>query len=210
VIPAKTFLEKDDVRTSYSHHGMMVMQKQKESQIGISEYELTSFLAQHFGVELQSEQSYINHFISQASQVEDGSLSVTKREAIPYVDGFDTDDGEFVFLEEYDTRNYDDGELFLITPKSPKSLNSQFDGDEYAYLNASHNIDEGAKIKISSSCGTIVLPVKIVDRLRDDTLLIYSGNTQVNKLTTSQHSFEGKCAIFQENRVTITQVENEG
>ncbi|HFB53533.1 MAG TPA: molybdopterin oxidoreductase, partial [Sulfurimonas autotrophica] len=62
VIPAKTFLEKEDVRTSYSHNGMMLMHKQIESDIGISEYDLAAYLADAFDVELQSEAEYLEHF----------------------------------------------------------------------------------------------------------------------------------------------------
>jgi predicted molibdopterin-dependent oxidoreductase YjgC len=148
----------------------------------------------------------MNHAITKI----DGTFQVEKRESIPYKNGFDTDDGEFVFLEEYDTRNYEDGELFLITAKSKKSLNSQFEVDEYVYINSSHNIEEGKRVELSSVSGSAVFCVKIDDALRDDCVLLYSGNTQLNTLTTSKHSFEGKCAIFQENRVTITLLDEEG
>jgi len=203
VIPAQSFLYKNDVRTSYSHNGMMVMKKQLESDRGISEYALASFLAQEYGIELASEEVLLEQFSNHAVTKIDGTFQVENREDIPYKNGFDTDDGEFVFLEEYDVRPYEDGELFLITPKSPKSLNSQFYREKYVYMNASHGYKDGDLVEISSKNGSVVLPVYLTDDLRDDTLLIYSGTKGVNNLTTSQHSLDGKCAIFQENRVRI-------
>ncbi len=207
IIPAKTFLAKNDIRTSYAHNGMMIMQRQIEDEVGISEYDLAAFLAKEYEVELPSETSLIEHFSHHAVTKIDGTFQVENREDIPYKDGFDTDDGEFVFLEEYDTRNYDDDALFLITPKSPKSLNSQFYREQHLYLNASHGLKEGSMIEVSSEHGSVVLPLKISNDLRDDTALIYSGTPGVNKLTTSKHSLDGKCATFQENRVTIRLVD---
>ncbi|WP_457747711.1 molybdopterin-dependent oxidoreductase [Sulfurimonas sp.] len=207
VIPAKTFLEKDDIRTSYSHNSMMLMNKQLESDVGISEYDLASYLAQAYDVELKSETEYIEHFKNHAVVKIDGSFEVENRENIPYKNGFDTDDGEFLFLEEYDVRQNAEDELYLITPKAPTSLNSQFNRQEYVYLNSSHGIKEAEKLEVSSVNGTVILRAKISEDLRDDTLLIYSGTRGVNNLTTSKHSLDGKCAIFQENRVKILKID---
>jgi len=83
VIPAKSFLEKDDIRTSYSHNGMMVMHKQVESEIGISEYDLAAYLAKAYDIELKSEAEYIEHFKNHAVVKIDGSFEVENRESIP-------------------------------------------------------------------------------------------------------------------------------
>ena len=205
VIPAKTFLEKDDIRTSYSHNGLMIMNKQVESDIGISEYDLAAYLCKEFEIELKSEQEYLQHFKNFGVKKINGCFEVEKRETIPYKNGFDTSDGEFVFLEEFETHE-DEGEdeFYLITPKSHTSLNSQFHRDKYAYINPSHGYSDGENIKISSQNGSAVLAVKNDNRLRDDTLLIYSGTPGVNNLTASKHSYEGKSAVFQENKVRIT------
>ena len=205
VIPAKTFLEKDDIRASYSHNGLMVMNKQVESDTGISEYDLAAYLCKEFEIELKSEQEYLQHFKNFGVKKINGCFEVEKRETIPYKNGFDTSDGEFVFLEEFETHE-DEGEdeFYLITPKSHTSLNSQFHRDKYAYINPSHGYSDGENIKISSQNGSAVLAVKNDNRLRDDTLLIYSGTPGVNNLTASKHSYEGKSAVFQENKVRIT------
>jgi len=112
-----------------------------------------------------------------------------------------------LFLEEYDVRQNAEGELYLITPKSPTSLNSQFKRDAYVYINASHGFKEGEVVEVSSPNGSVELPVKLSEDLRDDTVLIYSGTRGVNNLTSSKHSLDGKCAIFQENRVKISKKE---
>ena len=220
IIPAKTFLEKNDIRVSYSHDAMIDMPQQIESEIGISEYELAAFISETYELELQSEAEYIEHFKSFSIQDSDENRVVKGRETLPYKEGFDTDDGEFLFLEEIEI---DKGlnkikmrkrkkvqkksdELYLITPKSAKSLNSQFNVEENVYLHSSLGYEEGSEIKISSQNGTVSLKLIHNDNLRDDCVLIYSGTSGVNNLTSSEHSYEGKSAIYQENRVEITTV----
>lgn len=207
VIPAKNFLYKNDIRTSYSHNFMMNMTKQKDTDKGISEYELSRYLCNEFGIDIKSEEDYINHFKNFSVQNMDGFYYVEDRLEIPYEDGFDTDDGEFVFLDEFDaSQENDDGELFLITSKSEDSLNSQFDRDEHVYLNSSLGFNENESIKIESSVGSVELKVKINNDLREDCVLIYSGTKCVNNLTSSLHSYEGKNAIYQEERVTLKSI----
>jgi anaerobic selenocysteine-containing dehydrogenase len=64
IIPAKSFLYKNDVRVSYSHNNMMNMLKVKDTDDGISEYELSAYLCKKFGIELKTETEYIEHFKS--------------------------------------------------------------------------------------------------------------------------------------------------
>jgi len=218
VIPAKTFLEKEDIRTSYAHNAMLVMSQQKESTIGISEYDLAAYLCREFSLSLEPLAFYLEHFKSFALLQEDGSYVVKGREDTPYQNGFDTDDGEFLFLEEIEIdkgankivlrknqhkKRKTSNELFLITPKSPHSLNSQFNREEHVHLSAALGFEEGELVEVSSSVGSVHLKVKINDDLREDCVLIYSGTKGVNNLTPSFHSYEGKSAVYQENRVTI-------
>ncbi|MDH4944167.1 molybdopterin-dependent oxidoreductase [Sulfurimonas sp. C5] len=204
VIPAKNFLEKDDIRASYGHNVLSLMLRQVESEFGISEYELAKYLCDSFNIEIKTEQEYIEHFKSFGVMNINGAFEVENRENIPYQEGFDTDDGEFVFLDEFEVlQDSEEDELHLITPKSPKSLNSQFERDKFVYINSSHGIDEGEAIKITSVNGELALKVKINEDLRDDCVLIYSGTPGVNNLTSSKHSLEGKSAIFQETMVSI-------
>jgi len=208
VIPAKSFLEKDDIRTSYSHNGMMLMHKQKESDIGISEYDLAAFLAEAFDVALKSEAEYLQHFKNHGVVKIDGSFEVENRETVPYKEGFDTDDSEFVFLEEFEVpQKVDEGEFYLITPKAATSLNSQFHRDCHAYLHSALGFAEGSRIKLLSNTGEAEFVVKINDALREDCVLVHSGAKGVNNLTSSKHSYEGKSAIFQENFVRILKID---
>jgi anaerobic selenocysteine-containing dehydrogenase len=207
VIPAKSFLEKEDIRTSYSHNGMMLMHKQIESEIGVSEYELARFLSDEFSLALEDEVDYIKHFKNHAVVKIDGRFEVENREQIPYVDGFDTDDGEFLFLEEFEVpQKVTEDEYYLLTPKAPTSLNSQFYRQEHVYLHSSLGFEEGQEVRLISKSGELILPVKINNDLRSDSLLIYSGTKGVNNLTTSKHSYEGKNAIYQENFIRIEKI----
>jgi len=206
IIPAKNFLEKNDIRTSYSHNTMTIMSVQKEAKRGVSEYELAQFLCKEFDIELQSETEYIQHFRKFSKEQEDGSLLVNKRETIPYQNGFDSDDGEFVFLEEFESLVTNNEKMHLITPKSPKSLNSQFKREEHVYLHPSLGYEEGEEVELFSINASIILNVKHNEDLREDCVLIYSGTKGVNYLTPSQHSYEGKSAVYQENRIEIKRV----
>lgn len=203
VLPAKTFLEKDDIRSSYGHPGLLQMPKVLESAIGISEYDLTASLCRAFDIDIDSELTYLEHF-QMLGEARLDLQTVKGREAIPYSEGFDTDDNEFCFLEEYETDTEQESVLYLLTTKSRHSLNSQFNREERVYLNASHGFVEGESVRVSSENGSVELSVGLSERLRDDCVLIYSGTPGVNLLTDSKLSYEGKNAAYQENKVKVT------
>ncbi len=203
VIPAKSFLYKDDVRTSYSHNRISFMPKVANIDIGISEYELSAYLCKEYSLPIQSEEFYINHFKSFAIKRVDGLMYVDKREEIPYINGFDTKDKEFIFLDELNSKVDEDTGMHLITCKSQGSLNSQFNREESVYLHSSLGFEDGEVITISSINGSVELKVKHNDDLRVDCVLIYSGTKGVNNLTSSKHALSTKSAIFQENKVEI-------
>ena len=216
IIPAKSFLNKDDIRTSYSHNSMMNMPKMAESNTGISEYELAKKLSTAFDIEIKEQDEYIKHFKSFMIQKMDGCFYVEGRRDIPYQDGFDTDDNEFIFLEEIeidkkankivmkDKKRKVSDELYLITPKSHLGLNSQFKREKNVYLHNSHGYKDGDSVIMSSPNGSVELEVKVNNDLRADCVLIYSGTRGVNNLTSSKHTYEGKSAAFEENRVEIS------
>ena len=206
VIPAKTFLGKNDIRSSYSHHALLDMPKVREEEHGISEYELARYLCDAFGVQLEEEEFYLKHFRQYAVMNIEGVKEVESRESIPYKEGFDTDDGEFCFMEEYDFDMDMEEDFFLITPKARRSLNSQFKRERYAYVHPSLGLVDEESIEISSEIGKVVLPVKNSEDVRDDCVLIYSGTPGVNNLTCDLHSFEGKSAVYQEKKVKIKRV----
>jgi len=170
------------------------MDKVAESEDGISEYELTKFLCEEFDINFESEEFYINHF---------KKFRTSQQNDIPYKDGFDTDDGEFVFLDEFEMKIDDGDGLFLITSKSATSLNSQFKIQNRVYLHPSLGFKNDEMVEISSVYGTLKLKVALDEGIRDDCVLIYSGTDGVNNLTTSKHSYEGISAIYQDEKVKI-------
>ncbi len=206
IIPAKTFLEKNDIRTSYSTHYMYEMPRQKVSEIGISEYELTKFLCDAFDISLKNEEDYIAHFRSFAAKNEEGILEVKGREQIAYENGFTTDDDEFLFLEELDSDRNESDDLYLLTCKSATSLNSQFKVNDKVYLHPSLGYEENQLVEVSSLSGTVRLHVALDERLRADCVLIYSGTSGINHLTTSKKSYEGNSAVYEQNRVKLTTI----
>jgi formylmethanofuran dehydrogenase subunit D len=183
------------------------MPQAKEENFGISEYELARFLCDEFDIAIEEEASYLKHFKKFAVLNMDGVKEVDLRENIPYKDGFDTDDGEFCFLEELDVELDMENDFFLITPKSKKSLNSQFKRETHAYLHPSLGVLEGQKVEIISEIGSVVLPVHLSEDVRGDCVVIYSGTPGVNNLTPSYHSYEGKSAVFQDVKVKIKTVD---
>lgn len=185
VIPAKDFLSKNDIRTSYSYICMKDMPKVKESDIGISEYDLSAYLCDEFNIELENEDFYINYFKNIKLENQNQKLS------------------EFEFLDDIDLGKIDKNKFHLITPKSTKSLNSQFNREQNVYLNSSLGFSENQEVEISSTAGSVTLKVKICDDVRGDCVVIYSGTSGVNNLTTSLHSYSGKCAVYQENQVSL-------
>jgi anaerobic selenocysteine-containing dehydrogenase len=194
VIPAKNFLSKNDVRVSYAQTQMSFMPMVKESSYGISEYDLSAFLCKEFGVELKKEVEYLKYF---------KKFEKREVEELPYKDGFDTDDKEFLFLQDLELPKIKSNAIYLITPKSPKSLNSQFNRDDKVYLPSAMGYKTDEIVNVSSINGSVKLKVEVNDDLRDDCVLIYSGTKGVNNLTSSLHSYDGKNAIYQENRVEI-------
>ena len=209
VIPAKPFFAKNDIRTSYSHNAMLDMPKIKDVDFGISEYDLAKFLCDEFGIELKSEEEYIKHFKNFSVTNIDGITEVEKREEIPYKEGFDTDDGEFLFLDELDIEinlDNDDDALFLITPKSKTSLNSQFNRQSCVFLHPSLGYKDNDEVIIYNDIGEVRLKVKNDDRLRSDCVLIYAGTPGINNLTPSYHSYLGKTAVYHDKKVKIKKV----
>ncbi len=203
VIPAKSFLYKNDIRTSYSHNFMMNMPLVDNTNKGISEYDLSAYLCKEFNLEIEREDFYLKHFKNFSTKTRDGFRKVIQRETIPYKNNFDTKDGAFIFLKKYEPYKPAEKGFYLITPKSAKSLNSQFHREKNVYLHSSLGYSEESRVIISSSHGSVALHVRHNDNIREDCVLIYSGTKGVNNLTSSEHSIGAKSAIFQENRVSI-------
>jgi len=202
VIPAKSFLEKEDIRASYGHNALQRMPVVQESRFGISEYALTEMLCKAFDVIIDSEQYYLDHFTAFGKK-HDAQTFVKGRQKIPYANGFETDDEMFEFLDEVDFDFDLENDLFLITSKSAKSLNSQFGREKNVYVHPQMGYLEGQRLRIVSKNGSVELEAVHDERLRPDSVLIYSGTEGVNNLTTSKLSYDGDNAAYQENKVKV-------
>ncbi len=204
VIPAKNFLEKSDIRFSYGHEYVSLMPKMIDSDIGISEYELTEYLCEKFGYEKpKSQEEYIEEILK-SNAVKEGEYYKSKTyEKIPYEDGFYTDSKKFVFIdeldddeEEYFAEEMEDDEFFLITAKHKGSLNSQFGEDPYLYIPPLLGYKDGDEVEVTTEYGSEIFEVRVTSRLREDTLLLYSSNPKANFLTPSAVSDEGDNAVY--------------
>jgi anaerobic selenocysteine-containing dehydrogenase len=202
VIPAKSFLEKEDIRSSYGHNAILRMPGAVETETGISEYALAKALCDTFSIAMKEEAVYLEHFASFGEE-KNKMMRIKGRPEVPYAEGFDTDDGQFCFLEEADFDFDLENDLFLLTPKSAHSLNSQFNRESKVFLHPDAGYDEGARLRVSSPEGSLELEAAHDKRLRKDCVLIYSGTPGVNSLTSAKLSYEGKNAAYQENKVKV-------
>ncbi len=209
VIPALSFLEKNDVKLSYGHHFVGRMPKIVENSAGISEYDLTQKLLQAFGHEaLQSDESIIEEVIASNSVLQDGFLISKTYEEIPYATKFYTPSGKFEFLEEFDDDMEEEGEgFFLIAAKQNKSLNSQFVTNDYLYVPTSLGFKQEERVRLTNRYGSCIYSVMPSAKLRDDCLLLYSGAKNANMLTPNAMSQEGNCAIYQDMKVTLEKLQ---
>lgn len=202
VIPAKSFAEKNDIRSSYGDYTLQPMRQVRESDIGIGEFDLAAHLCEHFGIMIPSEEEALRLLESQIETIE-GVGYRCNRPNIPYEEGFETDSGEFEFIDEIDLNRDTSGDFFLITAKYPRSLNSQFKRSSGVYVHPACGFSEGVSVLISSPSGSVEMEVKFDERLRSDCLLIYSGTPGVNLLTPSLLSFDGMSAVYQEHKVKV-------
>ena len=219
IIPGKTFLEKDDIRLSYGHQYIQKMNKAYNSNIGISEYDFTQEILKRLNLsKLKSEKYYIDCWINQALKEDDKLISPAFQE-IPYKDGFGEDeDEEFEFIDNF----YDDfedmkalrrfrknikqnsEEFYLITPKSSKMLNTQFDRVEnLLYINPSTGFKNNEEVTVKSLWGELKLKIKLSNDVREDCVLIEYGTKGVNRLTPPVSSLEGDMACYGDVKVKL-------
>ena len=202
ILPAKTFLEKEDVRSSYGDFSLQKMSKLRESEIGISEYDLAYELCNHFNLTIPSQQECLDIIYDQ--MVSKNGVDYRKNMPdIPYQNGFETENGKFKFIEEIILGLNDDEDLFLLTPKFAKSLNSQFHRSSGIHLHPTCGFEEGEMVRITSRTGSIEFLVSYNERLRSDCAIIYAGTPGLNNLTPSLLSYEGESAIYQENKIKV-------
>jgi anaerobic selenocysteine-containing dehydrogenase len=224
VIPAKNFFEKEDVRLSYGHHYVEKMNRVLQSDIGISEYDFTRTLFGIFGFEgLLGEADYIAQWMAQCEECGDHHLAPAY-DLCPYEEGFGEDgDDEFEFIDDYDddfidtkrfrkyrkqSRNKPKDETFwLLSPKSAKSLNTQFVRDHRVQLHPESGFEEGTRVRLSSEYGEHEFTVHLNESIKPNCAVVTNNTIGVNYLTPSILSDEGENACYQEVKVTVERVE---
>ena len=206
VIPAADFRCKNDIRYSYSDNTIKPMPKLFEPEFGISEYDMTQKLFEAFHYEgLERESYYLDALTQNSHTLPWGELELRHRPKIAYKEGFETQEEAFLFIEEYGD-NFEmphEEELFFITPKSKKGINTQFKREHAVYVHPDLGFKEGERVKVYSEIGAIELDVALDNRLRRDTVCIYSGTPHVNRLTPSTVSEYAKAACYQEITVKV-------
>ncbi len=224
VIPAKNFFEKEDVRLSYGHQYVEKMNKVMESDIGISEYDFTKYLFDAFGLAgLECEEYYIDAWLTQCKKQGEQYISPAYEEC-PYEEGFGQDgDDEFEFIEDYDDdfintkrfRKYRktsqnkkiDETYWLLSPKSNKALNTQFQREDKVQIHPEAGYTEGERVRLSSEYGKHDFIVKYNEDIHLGSVVITSNTFGLNVLTPSIVSEEGESACYQEVKVTIEKLE---
>lgn len=202
VIPAKTFLEKEDFKTSYGHNYAAHMPCIEENASALSEYEVASFMAKKYHLECKPESEYIQAFIQQCNANE-GYYQAKKKITRPYAKGFYTEDKRFHFLTQAVNISQEKKGFYLLTSKSASALNSQFNTDHNLYVNPEVGFKEGEMVEVSNAMGTICVCVKHDKNLRKDCVLMYSGNKYVNHVTSDKLSKDAVGPIYQELQVEI-------
>jgi len=224
VIPAKSFLEKNDLRLSYGHQYVEAMNRAVEGSFGISEYDFTAEILRRLGREgIEPEEEYLRRWLEQCPEVE-GRRVLPDYEPLPYAEGFGEEGGEeFIFMDDFDDdfedirrfrkarfakQEYEEPEeeYWLLTPKHSKSLNTQFARADRVHLHPSAGFGEGEWVRILSEHGDVELEVRLDERLRPDCVLIHAGTPGVNRLTPPFASEEGEGACYQEVKVRVERV----
>ena len=222
IIPAKNFLEKDDIKTSYGHQYIQKMNKVYDSDIGISEYDFTQEILKRLNKEpIESLEYYLEFWLKQAVEV-DGKLISPAFEEAPYKKGFGEDgEDEFEFIDDF----YDDFEdikalrrfrkklkdknkgLWLLTPKSHKNLNFQFNKPK-AVVKISPELDikDGKRVVVKSLWGELELEAEVSSDLREDIAVIPCGTAGVNMLTPPISSSEGDMACYGDVKVSVEEL----
>ena len=219
IIPAKTFLEKDDLRLSYGHQYLQRMNKCYDSEIGISEYNFTQEILKRLNKEpIKPLKYYIDFYLNQAIKKDNLYISPAFEE-IPYKNGFGEDGGdEFEFNDDFyddfeDIKalqkfrkkiKSDDSSYYLLTPKSKDTLNTQFElKKEFVYLNPKLGFKDEEEVTIKSENAKISLRVKNDEGVRADSVVILMGTKNLNKLTPFKCSSEGDMACYGDIKVEI-------
>jgi anaerobic selenocysteine-containing dehydrogenase len=185
IIPAKTFLQKKDVRTSYGHDGITFSEICKQQTKAISEYEFTKYMFEQFNFKgLLELDEYLDVFKDKKRFKPNIKFEKHHIEDIPLLD-------------------LKNDEYYVVTSKYEDTINSQFKYNNYVYINPDDKYKEDEQITIYNQQGKVNLIVKLDKNVQKKILLFYAGNKKVNYLTSNNPSDIGDGAIFQDTTVKI-------
>jgi len=185
IIPAKTFLQKKDVRTSYGHDEVVFTDICEETTQAISEYDFTKYLFDSFSLNgLLTQDEYLKGFSKILREKPDVNFKEHKIDNINFI-------------------KKETNEFYLLSSKYVNTINSQFKYDNYAYIHPINKYKNEDKITIKSKYGIVSVKVKLDENIRQDCILMYAGNKYANYLTPDGFSDMGCNAIFQDVVVTI-------
>jgi len=218
VIPAKNFLEKNDLRLSYGHYCVQPMNKVIESSYGISEYDFVSAILERLELAgLDDEGSYIDMMTDQCSIANNRMISPDYI-SVPYENGFgESGEEEFEFIDEFEDefepvelrkfrkpkKDEFDGLYWLLTPKAQNSLNTQFVRESFVSVPPEAGINNGEKVRVYSDWGELELEARVSQDLRYDCVMIYNSTPGVNRLTPPYVSEEGEGACYGDVKVRL-------
>ena len=180
IIPAKTFLQKDDCKVSYGHDEVVFTQICEQTNDAISEYDFTKYMFDSMDLEgLLTKEQYLDGFRQKIK--EKPSIKFIKHEVLK--------------IQMLDIK---DDEFYLLTSKYENTINSQFKYSAYVFVHPSNNFKDEQIISISSKYGKIKAKVKNDFDVNKKSLLFYAGHKDVNYLTPDTPSDMGDNAIFQD------------
>jgi len=208
VIPALNFLEKSDVRLSYSDYSIKAMNPITQANHGISEYAFTRILIEKLGSgEIDDERSYIDSWLTQATHgVSLAAKNMLRFETFEFLEEIDDDFEAIKNLTDIKNlkNTHNTSGYWLLTPKAKHAINSQFKRDNSVEIHCDLGFHEGEKITLTTLYGTLNGIVKINNGVRQDCVMVRANVTGVNRLTPSIVSNKGNSACFQETKVTLT------
>lgn len=209
VIPAKTFLEKDDIRLCYGHQYITKMNKALISDIGISEYEFTKEICTALSLDsIEPEEVYLRGYTKQFRYSGSHPILPDHQET-PYANGFGengSDDFAFIddFSDDYDEEGHEG--YWLLSPKSSSSLGTQFVRSHIIRVPVGSGFENNETVLVKSPHGECRFEVLIDENLLPSSVVISAGTYGLNYLTPSAITQEGESPCYQDVKVTLCKV----
>ncbi|MBI2892527.1 MAG: molybdopterin-dependent oxidoreductase [Deltaproteobacteria bacterium] len=231
ILPCTTYLEMDDVVTSYGH-GWVGLTRRVVPPLGETrpDGEIMQDLARRlgFGPALEGDaEAWLGRLLGPLAAAGLGLDALRERPRrlpgrvrVPFADRrFATPSGKFEFIRSFepDARPLGPGELFLVATKSLKMVNAQVTPDDlpaepvaraHPDVLAARDLADGGVAVISSSAGRLSARVRADSSLRRDVVLLNPARWRgdlvgVNQLRESRVTDLGEGAAMHATRVRL-------